>query len=276
MDDRAIAAHAEEMYPERLIAVSDNTDEDGVFRRTCVLPYNSVDAEMVEIMRAVQQALDFRTGADDNEDLAADDASQQYFLERFAVGVDKEGDDDDDGGHVMVSVPRFRDGRRGRFLHDFTYNQSLIVDRSKAHCFVMPLDHATVMKPRNMLDMIVKMNEGYYNIDTNVVRKNMRVVLPALNDTSALAPRILNECEHMEIFRLEPITGRGKWMTTETGLIVCESCTVNISFLPPSVFKRSVDNLPDSAKYAHFSGHNIVEMNLDNYKQLQQYVANRK
>lgn len=131
-----------------------------------------------------------------------------------------------DEGYLRVTVPRFRDGRNGRFLHDFRFNQSLIVDKEQSHCFVMPMDRSTVMEPRSLQELIVKLNDGSFVIDTEVVRRNMYVVMPALSDLSGIAPRILKECTNMSIYRLEEKTGHGErmkilyttiWATSNTG-----------------------------------------------------------
>lgn len=189
----------------------------------CAVPYDfaGMDPEMIGLMQELRSL---------NEGHATDEQPQQQqqlelldaqsssairqlfasaFLEHF--DLDQDEDDADDEGFSRVTVPTFRDGRSGRFLHDFKYNQSLIVDKAEANCFIMPLDRETVLKPRNMQDLIVKMNEGYYNIDTGVLRKNMRVVMPALADTTNVAPRIVSECQGMDIYRLERFTGRGKF-----------------------------------------------------------------
>lgn len=117
-----------------------------------------------------------------------------------------------DEGFSRVTVPRFRDGRNGRFLHDFRYNQSLIVDKEQSHCFVMPLDRTTVLEPRSLQELIVKLNDGSYIIDTEIVRRNMYVVMPALSDLSEIAPRILKECMNMSIYRLEEKIGNGEFL----------------------------------------------------------------
>lgn len=133
--------------------------------------------------------------------------AQNFFKEEFELNTD----DDDDEGYAKITVPDFRDGRNGRFIHDFKKNQSCIIDTDSNRCFVMPLDRETILPPKSMYDLLTKMWSGFYNIDTDVVRKDMRVVTPAVTDLSTIAPRINAECENMKIYWLEKITGnKGK------------------------------------------------------------------
>lgn len=116
----------------------------------------------------------------------------------------------DEESYTKITVPDFRDGRSGRFLHEFKYNQSLIMDMDNNRCFVMPLDRERILQPQSLYDLLNKMYNGYYNIDTEIVRKNMRVVLPPVKDLSEIAPRIAAECDNMQIFMLEKFVGGGK------------------------------------------------------------------
>lgn len=138
------------------------------------------------------------TNDDENDNL--------FFKQEFDLDLSEE------QGFAKIDVPSFRDGRDGRFLHDFKHNESAIIDRSTKRCFVMPLDRETVLPPRSIVDVVNKMWDGYYNIDTNIIRKNMRVVLPALSDTdkATISPRIRSECMDSNIYRLEKIVSGGK------------------------------------------------------------------
>lgn len=127
-----------------------------------------------------------------------------FFKERFDLDVS------DQETYAKIEVPDFRDGRSGRFLHDFTNNQTVIVDIDAKRCFVMPLDRDTVLPPKSLADLFQKMLSGYYNIDTNVIRKDMRVILPALEDLSDVSNRIQTECTGMNVYRLEKFTSGGK------------------------------------------------------------------
>lgn len=132
-------------------------------------------------------------------------ASEQddFFKEEFDLDLD------DDVSKIYV--PDFRDGRVGRFLHDFKSNQTAIIDETSKRCFIMPLDRDTVLPPKSLADLINKMYMGYYDINTTAVRKNMRVVLPALDDLSSVSPKIQNACSNMNVYRLEKYVSGGKF-----------------------------------------------------------------
>lgn len=164
-----------------------------------------------------------------------------FFREEFEIGLA------DDENYSKITVPDFRDGRRGRFLHDFKNNQSSIIDGDSDRCFIMPLDRDTVLPPQSLYDLVTKMWNGYYDIDTDIVRHDFRVVTPAIDDMTMISPRIANECSGMKVYMLE------KYIS--------------------GVYKRSV-GLPDSGKYAEFSGKKIVEFDIVNIKELDDYEKN--
>lgn len=106
-------------------------------------------------------------------------------------------------------MPEFGDGRVGRFIHDFKNNQTGIVDESKRRCFIMPLDRNITMAPKSMADLIQKLYAGYYEVNTTAIRKNMRVVTPAIEDMSTVSPKVQDICSDMAIYRLEPFVSGG-------------------------------------------------------------------
>lgn len=163
------------------------------------------------------------------------EVSEQFFKEEFELGLS------DEENYSKINVPVFRGQRQGRFLHDFKYNQSGIIDKDNGRCFLMPLDRDTVLPPKSLRDLIEKMWNGYYNINTSTVRKNMRVITPELKDLSDVSPRITNECEEMKIYRLEKLVS--------------------------GVFKRSAD-LHQHAKYAEFGGNHITEIDIQNLEDI--------
>lgn len=111
---------------------------------------------------------------------------------------------------AKINVPDFRDGRVGRFLHDFKSNQTAIIDESTKRCFVMPLDRTAVLPPKSLADVILKMYMGYYDINTTSIRKTMRVVTPAMTNLSTLSPNIQLACDSMSVYRLEKYVGGGE------------------------------------------------------------------
>lgn len=163
------------------------------------------------------------------------DVTDQFFKEEFELGLS------DDENYSKINVPVFRGQRQGRFLHDFKFNQSGIIDKDNGRCFLMPLDRETVLPPKSLRDLIEKMWNGYYNINTSTVRKNMRVITPELTDLSDVSPRITSECEDMKIYRLEKLVS--------------------------GVFKRSAD-LHQHAKFAEFGGNHISVIDIQNLEDI--------
>lgn len=166
---------------------------------------------------------------------AEKDVSNQFFKEEFELGLSE------DENYSKIDVPVFRGQRQGRFLHDFKFNQSGIIDKDSGRCFLMPLDRETVLPPKSLRDLIEKMWNGYYNINTNTVRKNMRVITPELKDLSDVSPRITKECEDMKIYRLEKLVS--------------------------GVYKRSAE-LHEHAKFAEFGGNFITVIDIQNLEDI--------
>lgn len=163
------------------------------------------------------------------------DINNMFFKEEFEIGLSE------DENYSKIDVPVFRGQRQGRFLHDFKFNQSGIIDKDSGRCFLMPLDRETVLPPTSLRDLIEKIWSGYYNINTTTVRKNMRVIVPELKDLSVVSPRIAKECEEMKIYRLEKLVS--------------------------GVFKRSAD-LHEHAKFAEFSGNHITVIDIQNLEDI--------
>lgn len=79
-------------------------------------------------------------------------------------------------------------------------------------CFVMPLNRDNVLPPKTLFDLIHKMWEGYYKVDTDMVRRSMRVVFPPLEDTESIGTYIANECADLPIYRLEKVERESKYV----------------------------------------------------------------
>lgn len=146
--------------------------------------------------------------------------------------------------YEKIDVPDFRDGRSGRFIHDFNTNITGIIDITGRRCFIMPLNRDNVLPPNSLFDLIHKMWEGYYKVDTEVVRKTMKVVIPPITDTKTVGAYISSECEGLPIYRLEKYVG--------------------------GVVKRSA-NLQPEAKFAQFAGKGITEIDLINLDEVVAY-----
>lgn len=162
---------------------------------------------------------------------------EKFFKEEFEIK------DDDKESYADVKIPDFRDGRRGRFIHDYKNNQTTIVDEENNRCFVYPLDYSTTLPPKSMLDVIIKMQTGYYYPDTNILRKKMRVITPELDhDDDYVSDKIKIVCDKMHIYKLEPFVS--------------------------GVFKRSVTPVTDASKFAEFAGKGVVEVDLTNLDEI--------
>lgn len=94
---------------------------------------------------------------------------------------------------------------------------------SASRCFIMPLNRGNVLPPSSLYDLVHKIWDGYYKVDTKVVRETMRVVTPPITNTSEIGEYIASECQDMPIYRLEKYVGGGKnifWHTKVCTYIV--------------------------------------------------------
>lgn len=219
------------------------------FHGFCQIPYDSTsldenymnsmlrddnDDGMFRLGNSVQrfgQLEDLFKPLQDQLSEAEKDLSDQFFKEEFELGLSE------DENYSKIDVPVFRGQRQGRFLHDFKFNQSGIIDKDSGRCFLMDLDRETVLPPQSLRDLIEKMSQGYYNINTNTIRKNMRVITPELQDLSEVSPRIIKECEDMKIYQLEKFVS--------------------------GVYKRSVDE-HEHGNFAEFGGNYISIIDIHN------------
>ncbi|EDW65029.1 integral membrane protein 2B [Drosophila virilis] len=170
------------------------------------------------------------------------EVNDNFFREEIEL------DSSDDDGYAKIDVPDFKDRRHGRFMHDFKENQSAIIDTINSRCFIMPLDRDTTLPPSSFVDLMQKMGSGYYNIDTERVRRNMRIITPRITDLSLISERIANECYDMKVYMME------KYVS--------------------GVAKRSAEPLPDAGKYAEFMGKGVIEYDLSNIAEVEAYEAN--
>ena len=60
----------------------------------------------------------------------------------------------------------------------------MILDTDKNRCFIMDLDRTEIEPPRTLMEVIEQMNNGAYNLNMDEIRKEMRVVKPALGQLS--------------------------------------------------------------------------------------------
>lgn len=162
--------------------------------------------------------------------------NRRYFQESFEIDPEQK--------YEKIDVPDFRNGRSGRFIHDFNTNYTGIIDVTGKRCFVMPLNRQNVLPPSSLFDLVQKMWEGYYKVDTDVVRETMRVVTPPVTDMTEIGSYIDNECGGMPIYKLEKYVG--------------------------GVAKRSADQTPD-VKFGQFAGKGILEFDIVNIEDVLNY-----
>lgn len=162
-------------------------------------------------------------------------------------------------------MPDFRDGRVGRFIHDFNDNQTAIIDESAKRCFVLPLDREVILPPKSLADLVLKMYSGYYDINTTSIKKKMRVILPAITDMSTVSQNIQYACDGMSIYRLEEFVGGGKFIE-KYHQQKKHFTKIYFIFIIFTVVKRSAD-LTEDGKFAEFSG-SYIKYDIVNIDQL--------
>lgn len=79
---------------------------------------------------------------------------EKFFREEVEV------QDNDEDSYADIKIPSFKNGRPGRFIHDYKNNQTTIVDEAAKRCFVYPLDYETTMPPKSIIDVFSKMQSG--------------------------------------------------------------------------------------------------------------------
>lgn len=86
------------------------------------------------------------------------------------------------------------------------------------------------------MDLISKMAQGYYEVDTEVVRETMRVVTPPITDFTTIGKHIAQECKNLKTYFLEKDDGN-------------------------RINKRSVSD--SHAVFTEFAGSKISELSID-------------
>ncbi|BES89409.1 BRIHypothetical proteinOS domain [Nesidiocoris tenuis] len=160
-----------------------------------------------------------------------DDPSLPYFKEDFEI----------DDTYEKISVPEFNGGRHSKFIHDFKINKTGIVDVNGKKCFVMPLNRTEVLPPNTLLDLVKKMHNGYYEVNTGMLRETMKVITPQIDDRSTLGVYIQRECTDYPIYQLE------KYVS--------------------GVYKRSAE---PEVKFIEFAG-TTKQFDIINYEELEQH-----
>lgn len=178
-----------------------------IFKGWCAIPYDqSESALLVNNIRDEyddddDSAIIKRIGEDFNKNY--NKLMQDVFSEQFEIDLQNE-------NYEKIDVPDFRDGRTGRFVHDFNLNKTGIIDVTGKRCFIMPLNRDNVLPPRSLFDLIHKMWDGYYRVNTEVIRETMKVITPPVTDMSEVGEYISGECEGLPIYKLEKLEKGGK------------------------------------------------------------------
>uniref|UniRef100_A0A1W7RAB1 Integral membrane protein 2 n=1 Tax=Hadrurus spadix TaxID=141984 RepID=A0A1W7RAB1_9SCOR len=194
------------------------------FRGWCTIPYiqdkqNGHRNEALKTYNQLSTQMDTFSLSDSN------------FEEEVDIDIEYE-------QYEKIEVPDFSHGRRGRFIHDFSMNETGIIDVDGHRCFVMPLNRSLVLPPRSLFDLIVKMRTGYYDVDTEIVRKKMQAVTPPIKDFKSVGYYIARECATMPTYRLERVKS--------------------------PVFKRSVEDVNEKSVFREFAGNKISEIEIVN------------
>lgn len=192
-------------------------------RGWCRIPYEH-DSEQAALMANYREL---------PEDLQKFD-SAHFINEEFDI-------DGDQDSYEKITVPTFDGGRNSRFIHDFNANKTGIIDVEAHRCFILPLNRTQVLPPKDLIDLVQKMWQGYYEVDTATVKETMRVVLPPVKESHSAY--IQRECAGYPIYKLEKIVS--------------------------GVYKRSIAEKP--VLFTHFSGKKVLELSIVNEEELKAY-----
>lgn len=170
-------------------------------RAWCDVPFKDLDAYSSYQSKQTAYGSDYLNSELDSSSLEDKDIPLSSFKEEFDFDLDTD-------LYEKITVPDFNGGRRGRFIHDFSANKTGIIDLEGRRCFVMPLNRTLVLPPHSLLDLVLKMRAGYYEVDTEVVRDTMSVVYPPITDFSSVGYYIARECATLNTYMLEKVTPR--------------------------------------------------------------------
>lgn len=169
------------------------------FRAWCDIPFKDLDAYSSYQSKQTAYGSDYLNSELDSSSLEDKDIPLSSFKEEIDMDLDSD-------MYEKITVPDFTGGRRGRFIHDFSANKTGIIDLEGRRCFVMPLNRTLVLPPHSLLDLVLKMRAGYYEVDTEVVRDTMSVVYPPITDFSSVGYYIARECATLNTYMLEKVT----------------------------------------------------------------------
>ncbi|KAL5279738.1 ITM2B family protein [Megaselia abdita] len=154
---------------------------------------NITETDNDDISNDLLKSDDFFGGKGVDDDLETSDSDRSnLFREELSFN------NHDTEQILTVDFLDFKNGRSGRFIHALSSNQTAIVDKNHNRCFVMPLDPDTNIIPEDILNM-----SSDKDLNTERVRKNMEIVTPKMEDLTELSPRIRQQCDGMNIYKLE-------------------------------------------------------------------------
>ena len=136
-----------------------------------------------------------------------------------------------------------------------------IVDVDSNRCFVLPLNRSKVLPPHSLFDLVTKMRNGYYDIDTELVRDVYRVITPAITNFRTLGYYIGRECAKFKTYRLERITSPGQFHILHIRICYLTITHIILCFI---VYKRSADEMKNSLVFHEFAGVKINEIEILN------------
>jgi len=124
--------------------------------------------------------------------------NRQEFLQDINVDVKN--------NLATIDVPPQLDiSNRIRVVHDFQNNITAIRDFTLEQCFITPLDRERIPNPANLIDTFLMMMSGNYLPDNELIRKTMKVQMPALTEKQLLeayGPVVAEECNGIKAYRL--------------------------------------------------------------------------
>ena len=110
--------------------------------------------------------------------------------------------------YEKIQVPKFGMNRPAVFVHDFRKNITAIVDILGDRCFLKPLDRSVVVPPKNFIDLLQKMENGYYAQNPRVIHETFRVGarLDSGDLLSLGSAMVSRHCNNKDVFQLVKTT----------------------------------------------------------------------
>jgi len=101
-----------------------------------------------------------------------------------------------------ITSPVFDDNNPATILHDFNRELTAYKDLLERYCYVMKLNTSAVLPPKNFVDLLLKIRDGYYIPKADVITRSMVVMQPAVEDVSQFGPYISSICWDVPTYRV--------------------------------------------------------------------------